>query len=94
MKKDIEVLDVITLDDGNKYMVSGATKYEEKDYLIIIDIKDNKNIKTVQKIAVDDGFRLRVVTDEDFAAKLRLLFMKNNLEKLQELKLDDFKNNN
>ena len=39
--------DVITLSDHNEYVVAGMTNYEGKEYLYLVDINKNQNIKFV-----------------------------------------------
>ena len=42
---NIEIRDIITLSDNNKYIVISKINYEEKNYYYLIDINDKKNIK-------------------------------------------------
>lgn len=39
--------DVITLSDKNEYAVTGITNYQDNEYLYLIDINNNRNIKFV-----------------------------------------------
>ena len=41
----IDIKDVLTLNDGNKYIVVSKTNYNDKTYYLIIDINNNTNIK-------------------------------------------------
>lgn len=41
----INIKDVLTLDDDNKYVVVSKVYYEGKDYLFLVDINNNTNLK-------------------------------------------------
>ena len=42
---NINIKDILTLSDDNRYVVISKTQYENKEYLYLIDINDNKNMK-------------------------------------------------
>lgn len=44
---NIKYSDVLTLSDKKQYIVAGMTNYNNYDYLFLIDIHDNKNVKFV-----------------------------------------------
>ena len=41
----MNVKDVLTLSDGNEYVIASKVNYDYKIYLYLVDINDNKNIK-------------------------------------------------
>lgn len=42
---NIKIKDVLTLDDDNKYVVASRIFHEGKDFLYLVDINNNANIK-------------------------------------------------
>lgn len=42
---DINYKDIITLEDGNEYVVVSKINYDGKDYIYLVDIKNTSNIK-------------------------------------------------
>lgn len=77
----ININDIVTLSNGNEYLVTNKIHYEEKDYFLIINMNDNTDFKTV----VIDGFDFVVVKDELLIKKLILLFNKQNIERKDEI---------
>ena len=42
---EIDIKDLVTLNDNNKYMVISKTLFNSKNYLFLMDINNNSNIK-------------------------------------------------
>ena len=41
---NISIMDVLTLEDKNEYVVVSKVLYEDKNYMFLVDINNNKNI--------------------------------------------------
>ncbi|MCI8778410.1 MAG: hypothetical protein HFI87_04615 [Bacilli bacterium] len=41
---------VLDLDDNNSYMVISSVKYNNKEYLYLVDLNDNSNMMFVEKL--------------------------------------------
>ena len=41
----MDITDVLTLSDGNEYIVASKANYDYKIYLCLVNVKDNKNVK-------------------------------------------------
>ena len=41
----MKISDIVTLSDHNKYVVASIVNHENKTYLCLVDINNNKNIK-------------------------------------------------
>lgn len=39
----LNIKDVLTLDDNNKYIVMSSATYENKNYYYLLDVNNNKN---------------------------------------------------
>ena len=42
---NINIKDILTLSDDNRYVVISKAQYENKQYLYLIDINNNENMK-------------------------------------------------
>lgn len=42
---NIDIKDVITLSDSNEYAVCSKTSYQGKEYIYLVDINNNENLK-------------------------------------------------
>lgn len=45
---NINYQDIITLNDDSEYIVVSKVKYNNNDYIYLVDIHDNKNIKIAE----------------------------------------------
>lgn len=88
MNNDINVLDILALDDNNKYVVSAMTELNGIIYLLIGDIKNKENIKFVEKYYRNNELRLHVVEDHNLIKELALLFAKSGIDTLEQVKND------
>ncbi len=93
MNNDLRVLDVLTLDDKKKYVISSIAEYNDITYLLIVDINDNENIKLVEKRVYENEIRLGLVDDPDLFKELMPIFFKNGMEALKSLNLEEFNEN-
>ena len=83
----IDMKDVITLSDNNKYVVCSKTNYESSDYLYLIDIVDNTNIKFgMEKIQGEQISIVEIENPELIQTLLPLFFneAKDILKDLEE----------
>lgn len=67
---NINIKDILTLDDDNKYVVVSKVYYEGKDYLYLIDINNNKNLK----FCYVDNDAVVEISDKELNTKLLPLF--------------------
>lgn len=42
---NVKYKDILTLDDNHEYVVSGVAQYNDNNYLYLVDINNNSNIK-------------------------------------------------
>lgn len=67
---NINIKDVLTLDDNNKYVVVSKVYYDRKDYLYLVDINNNTNLK----FCYVDNEEIIESNDKDLNTKLVPLF--------------------
>lgn len=67
---NINIKDVLTLDDNNKYVVVSKVYYDGKDYLYLVDINNNTNLK----FCYVDNEEIIESNDKDLNTKLVPLF--------------------
>jgi len=76
---DVKLYDVYTLKDGNEYVVTAITKYDNKDYLLLSRVinKDeisDKDFKIVECYKKNDKNVIKVVSDSKLLLELGKLF--------------------
>lgn len=76
---NINVMDVLTLSDKNKYIVANKAFYGDKDYLFLIDLNNKKNVK----FCYQRNDEIVESTDKELNTKLLQLFY-NEIMKLLE----------
>ena len=64
----LDIKDILTLSDKNEYVIVSKADYDNKTYLYLVDINDNKNIK-FGYIDSDD----RVIVNKDKLSDVLLL---------------------
>lgn len=69
----LEFGDIITLENGKKYLVTGTCKYNEKNYVYLVNTKEQTNV--VLGIVENDD--LQVVTDEEEFKQVMPLILDN-----------------
>ncbi len=65
----VEMGTVLELDNGKTYTVVSKVKYQEKEYLYLIDVNDNTNMMFCEFV----GDELIAISDEGLIQKLVLL---------------------
>ena len=72
---NIKYQDLITLDDDNEYIVVSKIVHKEKDYIYIVDINNNQNMKFMK--INNDGYliELNYKDDEKLIKELIPLFL-------------------
>ena len=63
-------MDVLTLEDKNEYVVVSKVLYEDKNYMFLVDINNNKNIK----FCYQDNDEVVESEDKDLNSRLLPLF--------------------
>lgn len=66
----IDIKDVLTLDDDNKYVVVSKAVFEGKTYYYLVDINNPKNLM----FCYENGDKLTESVDQDINTKLLPLF--------------------
>ena len=67
---NINIKDILKLSDDNKYVVASKVYYDGKDYLYLVDINNNNNLK----FCYLDNDELVEITDKELNTKLLPLF--------------------
>ncbi len=65
----MEELDILTLDNGNDYVITKKLNYKENDYLLLIQVDKDENLLPEEKIIVQkmkdsSGEYLSVIEDD------------------------------
>lgn len=68
----MDIKDVLTLSDKRRYVIASKTNYEDKLYLYLVDLDDNKNIK----FCYVDNDEVVIVNDIRLIEKLLPLLLK------------------
>ena len=84
----MEITDILTLSDGNEYLIASKAKYEYKIYLCLVDINNNKNIK----FCYLDNDEVVIVKKEKLSDVLVLKLLRNMSDAF--IKMKDNKENN
>lgn len=71
---NIEIKDIITLSDNNKYVVTSKVNYQNNMYLYLFDINDNENIKFCLEQHKDNKITVIEVEDKELIKELLPLF--------------------
>ena len=69
----MDITDILTLSDGNEYMIASKADYDYKIYLCLVDIKDNKNVK----FCYLDNDEVVIVKKEKLSSTLLLKLIRN-----------------
>lgn len=80
---DINIKDILTLDDDNRYVVVSKIYYNGKDYLYLVDVENNENLK----ICYLDGEELVENNSKDLNTELLPLFFGKVKNILKEEKI-------
>ncbi len=68
---NIDIKDLLTLSDKNKYVVVSKIYYDGKDYLYLIDINNSSNLK----FCYIENDSVIEITDKELNTKLLPLFL-------------------
>ncbi len=82
----INIKDILTLDDDNRYIVISKINYEERNYYYLMDVNVNSNIK----FCYEEDDELIEIDDNKFITKLLPLFYKEVRDKVDLNKLKNF----
>lgn len=69
----IKSKDILTLDDDNEYVVVSVVKYDNKEYIYLVDIHNNANMKFCE-IESDGSISIIDNTEKELIDKLVSLF--------------------
>jgi len=67
---NINIKDILELSDNNRYIVVSKVFYDNKDYLYLVDVNDNDNLK----FCYLDNDEIVEISDKDINTKLLPLF--------------------
>jgi len=67
---NISIKDILSLDDNKKYVVVSKIYYDGKDYLYLVDIDDNDNLK----FCYLDQDEIVEISDKELNTRLLPLF--------------------
>lgn len=67
---DLAIKKFITLDDGKEYVITSMAKYENDDYLYLVDINNMENIKFCKLISHDGTESLQEIKDDAILSKI------------------------
>jgi len=74
----IDIKDILTLSDNNKYIVVSKINYENKNYYYLIDVNSERNVK----FCYQDGEELVELNNKELTTKLLPLFFQASKESL------------
>ena len=68
---NINIRDILELSDNNRYIVVSKVFYDGKDYLYLVDVNDNDNLK----FCYLDNDEIVEISDKDINTRLLPLFL-------------------
>ncbi len=68
---NINIKDILELSDNNRYIVVSKVFYDNKDYLYLVDVNDNDNLK----FCYLDNDEIVEISDKDINTRLLPLFL-------------------
>ena len=80
---DIRYKDILTLDDGNDYVVTSMAAYENNQYYYVVNIKNISVVKFLKLIAENDNFFLKEIIDDGLILKLIPILLSNVKEDIK-----------
>ncbi len=69
----MNITDILTLSDGNEYIIASKADYDYKIYLCLVDINNNKNVK----FCYLDNDEVVIVKKEKLSSTLVLKLLRN-----------------
>ena len=83
----LEQFDIITLSNKRKYTVAELLKYNNKEYLLLIEVNDNEDLLEdkiiAEKVKTSKGYGIKSVNDE----KILIIISDKFIEMLKNEKL-------
>lgn len=79
----LNVMDIVTLDDDNSYIVLNVTELDGVHYVSLIDKNNMSNFKLLEEVTKDEEVILREVLDEIKIEKIKLQVLKESTELLK-----------
>jgi len=87
----IDIKDIITLSDGNSYVVVSKVRYQNNTYYYLMDKANNENIKFCVVNAVNSS--LTEVEDKNLVQHLLPLFLEQSSKAITKEDLELIENN-
>lgn len=79
----LNVMDIVTLDDDNSYIVLNVTELDGVHYVSLIDKNNTSNFKLLEEVTKDEEVILREVLDEIKIEKIKLQVLKESTDLLK-----------
>lgn len=76
----MNIKDILTLSDGNKYVIASKVSHDYKIYLCLVDINNNDNVK----LCYLDNDEVVLVKKEDLSESLKLKLFNKMLNVIKE----------
>lgn len=81
----MDIKDILTLSDGNEYLIASKVNHDYKIYLCLVDINNNKNVK----FCYLDNDEVVVVKKENLSESLMLKLFNQMIKVLKEMSKDN-----
>lgn len=85
----LNVMDIVTLDDDNSYIVLNVTELDGVRYVSLIDKNNMSNFKLLEEVTKDEEVILREVLDEIKIEKTKLQVLKESAELLKTIQKEN-----
>lgn len=85
----LNVMDIVTLDDDNSYIVLNVTELDGVHYVSLIDKNNMSNFKLLEEVTKDEEVILREVLDEIKIEKIKLQVLKESTELLKTIQKEN-----
>ena len=85
----LNVMDIVTLDDDNSYIVLNVTELDGVRYVSLIDKNNMSNFKLLEEVTKDEEVILREVLDEIKIEKIKLQVLKESDELLKTIQKEN-----
>lgn len=85
----LNVMDIVTLDDDNSYIVLNVTELDGVHYVSLIDKNNTSNFKLLEEVTKDEEVILREVLDEIKIEKIKLQVLKESTELLKTIQKEN-----
>lgn len=85
----LNVMDIVTLDDDNSYIVLNVTELDGVRYVSLIDKNNMSNFKLLEEVTKDEEVILREVLDEIKIEKIKLQVLKESTELLKTIQKEN-----